>query len=262
MGTMDRNPFASDDAFSDGYENLEQRAYQEEIDTDEAVNTSIRLRDWQEVAVDRVKDYSGTNQVEVLYSAYMEGLSLVRDVVERQRIKELGEIRRKTSHLATDFDHYGVNENDLFNRLVGDDIPDPMRMHGNVGEPMNVYFKFSARSEVKDTFEVDANFGPWIHRSLIALGLESSDNIGGIMQNRIGETKQGISGMYDRSRIKQEELLKYIVTENFSFWTEHGIKKGQLELIDEVVPLMTTKHMGPCSTLVDSIKDNAEVIEE
>lgn len=258
---VDRSPFATDDAFQGGYSSLEERAYEEEIDSDEAVRTSIRLRDWQEVAIDRVKDYSGTNQVEVIYSAYMEGLSNVREVVERERIKELGKLRRKASHLATDFSHHGADENEMFKQLSGDNIPDPMRDNGNVGEPISAYFKFSAKSEVKDTFEVDANFGPWIHRSLISLGLETSDNIGAIMQNRIDDNKKGISGMYEKSRIKQEELVKYIISENYSFWTIEGIKKGQMELIKEIVPLMTTKHRHSCEKLVEGLEDVAEVIE-
>jgi hypothetical protein len=142
---QDRNQFATDDAYQGGYSSLEERAYEEEIDNDEAVRTSIRLRDWQKVAVDRVKDYSGTNQVEVIFSAYMEGLSCVREVVERERIKELGKLRRKTSHLAADFNHHGLEENDMFEELVGDSIRDPMKMHGTVGDPLSAYFKFSAK---------------------------------------------------------------------------------------------------------------------
>jgi hypothetical protein len=259
---MDRSPFDTDDAFEGGYGSLEERAYEEEIDSDEAVRTTIRLRGWQQAAIDRVKDYSGTNQVEVIYSAYMEGLSCVRDVVERERIKELGKLRRKTSHLASDFAHHGIDENEMFSRLNGDDIPDPMKDNGTVGSPLSAYFKFSAKSEVKDTFEVDANFGPWIHRSLIALGLETSDNIGTIMMNRIAENKEAISGMYEKSRLKQEQLVKYIITENYSFWTLEGIKRGQMELIRNILPLMTTKHRHSCEQLVEGLEECAEVIEE
>jgi hypothetical protein len=94
------------------------------------------------------------------------------------------------------------------------------------------------------------------------LGLETSDNIGGIMKNRIDETKDGISGMYDRSRLKQEQLVKDIVSENYSFWMENGILKEQMELVEDIVPLMTTKHKVTTEKLVEGIKGTSEVIED
>jgi len=255
------NPFATDDAISDGYENLEQRCFQEDVDYEDSTNTSIRLRGWHRVAINTIKNRSGTNQVQVIYHAYMEGLSRLRDVVERHRIKELSEVRQKMIDVFTDYDHVQYSMNELFDELVGEKIQDPLSHHGNVGEHYSCYFKNSARSEIKDTFEADANFGGWIHRAIISIGLGASDSVGVEIQNRVDEVESAVSGMYDKARTKVETLLNTILTDSYKYWVENGIYKGQIEPLEDIVDMMTTRHKRAVELTLNDLRENAEIIE-
>jgi len=261
MDGTDNNPFDTDDAFTEGYDNLEQRCFEEDVDYDEATSTGIRLRDWQVLAINTVKNRSGSNQTQVLYSAYLEGLSVVRDVVERDRIKDLGEVNDMLVEVSTNYQNYSNEEDELYSNALRSDIGDPFRHHGNCDERFTFVCRNSAKSEVKDTFEADAKFEPWIHRSIISLGLDSSDSIGSTLKDKVQEVKRGVSGMYEKSRLRAEESLKYIITENHSFWKDNGIKQGQLQDLKDCVEMMETKHQEPCRFILRDVEQNAEIIE-
>jgi len=255
------NPFDTEDAISDGYENLEQRCFQEDIDYENATNSSIRLRGWQRVAINTVKNRSGTNQVQVIYHAYMEGLSRLRDVVERERIKELSEIRQMMVDMFTDYDHFSYSMNELIDEILGEGIQDPLTHHGDSTEHYSCYFKNSARSEIKDTFEADANFGGWIHRAIISIGLGASESIGSELQNRVEEVESAVSGMYDKARTKVETLLNNTLTDSYEYWLENGIYEGQIEPLEEIVDMMTTRHKRAVELTINDLRKNAEIIE-
>lgn len=255
------NPFDTDDAFTDGYDNLEQRCFQEEIDYDESTHTSIRIRGWQEVAINTVKNHSGTNQTQVLYSTYNEGISRLRDVVERERIKELSEMAQEIINVFLEYDNLGYEHNDLYSDLIGDKIQDPLTHHGDVEEHKSAYFKDSAKSEIKDTFEVDANFGGWIHRAVVSIGLGASDTIPKMVMERVEEVEQAISNVYDEAREGAERSTRTIIAENHEYWVENGIYQGQLESLEELVSMMVTGHKGVAEITLESVRENAEILE-
>jgi len=255
------NPFDTGNAFDGTYKNLERRCFQESIDYEDSTSTSMRLRQWQVLAIDTVKDNSGTNQTQVLYSAYLEGLSVMRDVIDRGRIKELGEVNSILRKISTEYTNYSTEQQQLFSNAVGDKIGDPFVHHGAVSDPYHFVCKDSAKSEVKDTFEADAMFDPWIHRSVISLGLESSDTIGSTLQDKVQEVKRGLSGMYDKSRLRSEESLKYIVSSNYQYWLDNGIVKEQLDDLRKSISLMETEHKSVCDFILSDIEENAEAIE-
>lgn len=260
MESAQGNPFDTDDAFTEGYENLEQRCFQEDVDYEESTSTGIRLRDWQVLAINTVKNRSGSNQTQVLYSAYLEGLSVMRDVIERERIKDLGEVNDMLVEVSTDYENYCNSEEEMYSNALRDDIGDPFKHHGPCNENFTFVCRNSAKSEVKDTFEADAKFEPWIHRAIISLGLDSSDSIGQTLSNKVEEVKKGVSAMYEKSRLRAEESLKYIVTENHTYWKENGILQGQLEALKTCVGMMETRHKEPCRYILKDVEDNAEII--
>jgi hypothetical protein len=255
------SPFDTDNAFDGEYKNLERRCFKESVDYEESTTSSIRLRDWQVLAINTVKNKSGSNQTQVLYSAYLEGLSVVRSVIDRERIKDLGEINELLVKLSTDYTNYQTEQDELYSNALGDEITDPLRHHGKCGDTFTFVCKDSAKSEIKDTFEADSKFGPWIHRSIISLGLDSSDTIGRTLVDNVYEVKRAVSGMYDKSRSQTEGSLKNIITNNYQYWLDNGMLREQLDDFRKSVGLMETHHKSVCEITLDEVEENAEVIE-
>jgi hypothetical protein len=255
------NPFDTDDAYDGEYDNLERRCFKESIDYEESTNTSIELRDWHVIAVDKVKRASGSNQTQVLYSAYIEGLNNVRDIVGVDRLNELEDTIDILSDLSTEYRHYSNDELDMLSNARRNEIQDPFQHHGDLTERMTFVCLNSPRSEIKNSYGADAMFGGWVHRSIISIGLGSSDVLGGILTDNIEEVERGFLGMYEKSRQDVEGAVKYVITDNIAYWRENGIYQGQLELFDEVVDMMETKHKVACSEVLDVITQSAEVLE-
>jgi len=253
--------FSTDKAYDGRYNSLENRCFDEQIDYETARAKSIRFRSWQDTALDAVKRESGTNRVQVVYSAYMMGLKKVRDVVSINRISDLGDFRANTRNLMLDWLHDPLETHEMTDRAVSGEINDPVTHHGSVGDPTHCYIKDSAVSEVEDTFKVDAKFGGWIHRAMVSLGLTKAKSIERGLENHAAEVRRAIDGAYDKSRIREEQIFRWYLSESYPYWIEEGVKQEQLDLVRENVELMETDNARVCEVMLDSVAENAEIIQ-
>lgn len=256
------NDFSTDYAYDGTYSTLEERCFNESIDYDTATRKSIRFRQWQEMAIDKVKNKSGTNRSQVVYSAYLMGLKQIRDVVEISRVHELAQIRELMRDIAGTYRHDNYEDEERFDMALSGEIKDPLKHHGKVQEPVSCILKDSAVSEVKDTFEIDAKFNPWIHRSMVSLGLLKSGTCGPTLMQKAKEASRAVDGKYDQSRQIEESKVKEYLSHNVSYWLINGIKQGQYEMLQDAVDMMTTGMEPYCRQMMGSIEEGCEIIED
>jgi hypothetical protein len=256
------NDFSTEGAFDGTYSTLEERCFNEDVDYDEVTHTSVRFREWHDVAFDNVKEKSGTNRTRVIHSAYMMGLKHVRNVVEISRIHDLAEIRNTMRDVVSNYNHDDYEPDERFGMVLDGDIDDPLTHHGNVTDPTNCYLSHSAYSEVKETFEIDAKFGPWIHRTMVSMGILKSGTCGTGIMRHAKECARAVDGAYEKARrIEEEKVLEYL-RHNVAHWATNGIYRGQYEKVANCVELMQTDMSSDCSALLDMIDNNAEVLDD
>ena len=257
---MDYNPFSSDDSVGNGFTSLEERVFNQEIDNDECEYKAIRLRSWQQQALRQVKNDTGSNETDVSHALYTEGSIILRDHVGYERVKEhisLADTMRRFYGISNNF---GKDVNKYRNEMVGLEANDPLRGMGRCVHKTTAKLPDSVFSEVKDTYEVEAAFGPWIHRAVLAMGFKKSTVLDGADTERAADTADVVLTEFKDSRDTLESLVVDTIVENMGFWTSEGIYEEQLEVMRELPDLMNTQRSGMVEGMLSQIEHDAEVL--
>lgn len=261
MSQYDSDPFNTDEATEGGYSSLEERILANSIDNESCVYDQTRLRGWQKSLLNMVGDNVGTNQVTVFYHAFTAGASDVRDLIGADNITEVRELRQSLRNLAK-YQHISEDHPDMFNNISDVTIDDPNRDQGEIQETFRIKAKDSIISEVKKYLEGGAEFDPWIKREVIAIGLGHSDDSEMLYEQYVEESKDAVESAHKRSRTIFEKRLRNMIGDEVEFWIQNGIMEGQLNLIEEAVGMMETKHKRPAMNNLKDIRQEAEVIPE
>jgi len=245
----------------DGFDSVELRAYNRELEEDETLFHTVRIRGWQKVALSTIKNKSGTNLSESAGASYMEGLQTIRDTLVDNDIDELIMFMEKASEAIMADDHDEGTLNESLSYILIDDIQDPFREHGRIEEPVNVKLRDSAYSEVCDTFDQDLNTGGWIHRAMVAIGIQQSSSCHKRLKKKASEVEEGTAEVIAQSRREIESGFQDYVISNMPFWRENGIRKEKADALLDAAESMNT-HMGASVvSAIEELQEQGEVIE-
>lgn len=245
----------------DGFDSVELRAYNRELEEDETLFHTVRIRGWQKIALNTIKNKSGTNISESAGASYMEGLQTIRSTLVDKDIDELVLFMEKASEAIMSDDHDEGSLNESLSYVLIDDIEDPFREHGRTEETVNVKLKDSAYSEVCDTFDQDLNTGGWIHRAMVSIGIQQSSSCHKRLKDKASEVEEGTAEVIAQSRREIESGFQDYVMANMSFWRENGIYKSKAEALLEAAESMNT-HMGASvASAIKELQEQGKVVE-
>jgi len=246
----------------DGFDSVELRAYNRELDEDETLFHSVRVRDWQKIALNTVKNKSGTNMSESAGASYMEGLQRIRNTLVDNDIDELILFMEKASDAIMADNHDGESLDKSLSHIVIDGIEDPFRNHGRTVETVNVKLKDSAYSEVCDTFMQDLNTGGWIHRTMVSIGISESSSCHKRLKDRASDVELETAEVIAESRREIESGFQSYVMSNMQYWRENGIQEAKAEALVEAAEAMNTHMSASVASAVQELHDDGLVIED
>jgi len=254
--------FSSDEAVEGLFATLEERAYNQERESDESVQHSMRIRTWQKNALSYVSRKSGSNVTEVAYAAYQEGITTLRETIDDDDVDALERMADLSFEIVG---HKGDVRNEMdraFGMIISEGIEDPNEEHGTVEYQTTFYFKDSAISMVKNDYEENAGFNPWIHRSIISIGFLASESLPDKAIDISEEVRENIREAYEDAIVDVEQMLRDFIVDNTFYWGREGMYESRLELIEEACGNMTTDAVDEVQDSVDYLRENAELIED
>lgn len=255
------NLFSSDDATEQGYDSLEDRVFKQQIDNDKVEYKPIWLRGWQTQALRFIKSETGSNETDVTYALYIEGSIAVRDEVGHGRVKDLVSLSDSIRLFFGSSKHFGGDKNRYRHDIVDNEASDPLRGMGEIVEQTTAKLPDSVYSEVKDTYEVEGMFGPWIHRAIIAMGFRESKVLG---ESDISDSKDVakiVCSEFKSSRDTIESNILDVLLSEVKFWLDEGIYRKQISHLEDISSLMNTRRGEVFQRELEIIKDEAEVLE-
>jgi len=261
-GTDYSDSFSTDKAVEESEKSLEAKLFEVEYSGDDSVSKTVRLRDWHVTAISRIRISENTNLVKVGFTAYKVGLKKLRGIIDKDDKSEIEEMVLMTSDLMFQ-DH---NQRDDVNEDSGDfhdfEIDDPMKDVGDLSQVKRVHYQDSEYSEVTDTFCETLNFGGWIHRAIISIGLTESENIPPRLMEPAEDNVEEVTKAIDENVDRLEKIPLEHVNENMGHWLSNGISERKLTLIEAIADRMSTGYGEELVNLVSILRDNAEIIEE
>ena len=257
---MSYNPFSTEDSVDGGFASLEERVFNQEIDNDSCEYKAIRLRSWQQQALRQVKNDTGANETDVLHALYIEGSKILRDKVGYDRVKEHIELADMVRKFFGCSNNFFFEKNKYRDRMVTLTVSDPLRGMGVCVENTTAKLPDSVYSEVKDTYEVEAAFGPWIHRTVLSLGFQTSVVVDRADIQRSEDIGDVVLSEFRDARNSVESIIVDTLAENMDYWIEEGIYRQQLEVMKEFEDLMNTNRATMVDTMVSQIEEGAEVM--
>lgn len=258
---MSYSPFSTEDAIDEGYENLEKRCYAEDIDHDNALSKTIVFRTWEKQGMSWVKSKSASNLTQVGYSAYFEGVSIIGDIIGREEIKSFEDLIEARLSMMGNYHHTEMDLYELSDMMEIETVSDPMKGTQACTEHIRVKFKDSAYSQIEDTYATDAEFGPWIHRAIVVIGLLNSDTIPDKFRSEAENVRDEFVNAYGEARSRYEEVFYQYIGKNYQFWVENGIHSDAYHMLVDAVNSMKGDMREPCECLMEGIKEDAERLE-
>lgn len=239
------SPFNTDEATTGDFDSLEDRIFRCEVVNEDSSIWPVRLRPWQNTALDYIKRNIGANRTKVGYFLYIEGSTILRDEVGYGNIQDFQNLLESAVELFAIEENTDCESSKYYEKLYEIEINDPSTVGGSVGEPNNIRVPDSVFSEVKDTYEVDARFEGWIHRAVISMGLQRSGVLPQSMIQKSEQCCENTNQAYSDARDEVEGVIVDFVAANRNYWYENGILQKQYDKIKEVIDLMATgrKHI-------------------
>jgi len=257
---MSYNPFSSEDSVDDGFTSLEERVFNQEIDNDKCEYKAIRLRSWQTQALRLIKNDTGCNESDVTHALYIEGSEVLRDQVGYDAVKDHISLADNIRTFLSKSNNFGTDPTSYSDDMVSLQSGDPFRGMGKCITNTTAKLPDSYYSEIKDTYEVEAAFGPWIHRSVITMGFQSSVLLEGAIIEKSEDVSDMVLAEFRDTRNDLESIIVDAVVENKNYWLEEGLYKHQLDAMEEFISLMHTGREDMMRMLVDNLSEEAEIL--
>lgn len=240
---------------SDGYQSLEHRIVEHERDKDREVPKSIRLARWQEMQIRQINKTIGSNTVSVCLSAYVMGLSRIREEIGED-VQDIVDMMVTFNENVANSEEEARGDNQRLREVQDVILSTEIEIDEdyNLGEARKIRLKDSVISE-SSKVEEDALFGPWIHRAMIGIGFLSSENLNKQTEREAKEIIEKVNNSVERSREELERSICDFIKINFPKWDLDGISDGLYDGIVAITETMDTEYKRECERVVEILED-------
>lgn len=253
------DPLSTEDASdTQQFDTLEGMIKYTARDKDNEVPHTVRLEGWQLNEMDRIKSSLNTNRIEVCARAYVMGTDIMRENVgsDVEDITSMTTIFRRVSMNTR---HQTDDIFSIIDELIDYNVDLKYERTGSLKDPINVRVPESYFSEVSNTYIIDAGFGKWTHRAVMAIGLSKSGGITAIPLDKSKEYIEGIKGGVEDTRVEIENIIRRYVVQNSMFWSRNGIELETYNGLEDIFEHMETSNKEDIKHFLNM--DNIEIIE-
>jgi len=236
------------------YDTLEESIFKTERNHDKEITKGVRLEKWQYGLINTICREIGTNTVEVVLRAYVEGVKEIRDEFGEDA-KDLSTIFMNINRFLEDLKGRREYIEEVEGQIHIEGIKDPRWGERDLREGSTFYLPKSVVSEVNKFYVEWCGFGGWIHRTIIGFGLRKSEFAGQRTKEKFNEEIESIRVSIGEDRKNLERGLAFFCDLNTSYWINNGVDDETVEMLEESVSSMDTKYRDRVANTIETIKE-------
>lgn len=228
---------------------------------------SVRMRPWQESAVESIARQTGASKNRVRFCAFKQGIKVLREELDKMLWEHVGTIYDWAQHILGNYMHKRMRDDEVEDMKRLEPLPDPTDI--NIVDIQSrkkttgktVYIIPNDSEHIKNEYTGPNFVGDWFKRGIVSLGLSDSERIPLRYEKNASEIRDVIPERLVWQHRKVGSMMMRYINSNSDYWVDNGIHESVVSDMRIVSGRLVDMSQRAVGSYVEDIVETADILE-